>query len=627
MGFYHVYDTYLAPYICVYYPKYVRLRDQRLGWFLNFLRVSVFAVIAYFLQDERPWYEVHVPVGFTGFWIEGTDVEERHASDLNSDLCDPAKRAFYDYQYDEAGVWTYFNNTCRQPSVAVSAIKGEREMFIPTYVADFLDTSEVVPMVSSCNASCTSLPPCLEGYRFEPVSKIPEHVTLDGNDCYCSCRSRQTYFYTGVEGLFFFLGPAASYKKPQETWELTLRASKKSDNLKTVVRDHGSGQILKTFTPGSTVFFSVGELLKFAGVSLMDPADFTNQNWLTTPGTVTYPPLKLTGLKLDINIDFWNIDGKGLKEYDHDGPMCFIDVVARPAWTDRPLNFHYASSAEFKQGVGTERLKYMYGIRIVPQSTGTFSFISYLQVFYFLASCAVYFTLPMFIMHVLMWFFLGDLTDRMDTVLHETPDWNRRFANFVAQALLAKFFHAKMMTEETLDDTIRDLARAYHKDDGSMQDADLETMWHIVKGARQGDVEKHRPAVTETEFMCAFTQGETIGDVWKMFDANRKRPLLQRLLDGNLLQRMELVKSVRSSLQRRIFSEMPRTHMDHALVEGAEGFVELLPASSETRTQMEYAPLEGEIAASSPSAGNPSGLFIAAERQELDATLRGFHML
>jgi len=528
----------------------VRLRNQRLGWFLNFLRACTLGFILYTVSDERPWYEVVVPMGALTFWAEGgnpADTKAQHALVMKTELCDPATRGKYDYQFDNNGNWIYFNNTCRLPSEAQSFFKGEGEMFIPTYVSDSIVTFKISTKLptSTCKASCASLEKCRAGPGFEEVLDKPETVTLGSNECYCSCSGKENYFHTTARELRIVVDHAVSYKDQSQGLANAFHGNRLADNLKTVVRHHDTGQDVKTFEPGSMVSLSVAEIMEFAGTNLMDPASFTNENRLTTPGKVTYPPLWLTGVVVDLHFEFFNLDGHGIKGYVHDGPLCLLNISTSLAWSSKPVTIDYGSAAEFERGEVTERLKYQYGIRIVTSSNGKFSYFSYMNVFFFLASSAVYLSLPMLILHILIWFFLGDLSDVMDNILHETPDWNQRFALFVTKALMAKFVHGEITkTDDVLDDEIKYLADAYHEDDHDMQSSEFAAMRQIVQGAKYNSINLADETVSEAEFLRAFTEGETLKDVWKMFDSKRKRPFLQRLLDGNLHHRMHIVKTV-----------------------------------------------------------------------------------
>eukprot|EP00931_Biecheleriopsis_adriatica_P124177 TRINITY_DN9928_c0_g1_i1.p1 TRINITY_DN9928_c0_g1~~TRINITY_DN9928_c0_g1_i1.p1 ORF type:complete len:610 (+),score=105.71 TRINITY_DN9928_c0_g1_i1:58-1887(+) len=570
MGGYDVYKSYIAPNICVYFPKYVRLRNERLGWLLNIMRVAIVAYIVYLVQDERPWTQVDVPMGSLTFWAEsgGGDLKAQHALDMQAEPCYPASRAKYDYQFDAAGAWTYFNNSCRRPvSHGDRFVKGENEMFIPTYVSDSKDIFKISTKSSTttCKASCASLVSCRAGSGFEEVVEVPEHVVLSSNECFCHCRSQENYFYTTVHDLHVVIDHAVSFVDHSKDLQDSFRGSKLPDNMQTSIQHVEDGRILKSFAPGEMVRLTVDELLKFADTSLREPASFTVENQLGSTGKVTYPPIWMTGLAIRIKFDFYNMDGKGMSNYDHDGPKCIITISASKAWSSKPVTKSYGSSDQLDRGELAQQLFYQYGIRIQMQSAGKFFYFDIMSVFFFLASSAVYLSLPMLVMSILIWFFLGDLTDVMDNILHETPDWNQRFALFVTKGLIATFVHDQITKDgSNLDGEIEQLAKAYHEDNHGLVSEEFAAMKQIVQGARHDSMDLDDNHIDTGEFLRAFTDGETLKDVWKMFDAKRKRPILQRLLDGNLHRRMHVVKSVERAMSSTTLRAMSSTTLDQS---------------------------------------------------------------
>lgn len=553
MGLYGLYDLFIAPSVCVYFPKYVRLRNERLGWLLFALRAGVVIFILGTSWNSRPWLESKVPLGSQSFWAERDTVPgaAMERADMASDLCNPATKWKYEYQYDAEGKWTYFNHTCKVLKMADRFVKGENELFIPTYTQDSWVRERRVPRGasdSSCNAACAGLPSChAAGTEAAFVHAEELQHGVNPSECVCTCSVTDNYYFAGQEALEVHF--EHSTDNPGDGDPRAFRSTNKTHNMLTIVRHAKDGRKLRQIQPGEQVHFQIKDLLDYADVhSLQDPATFTSANFLTTPGVVEYAPLRLTGLALRVGFNYVNAESRSSQGWDHDGPICFIEVSAEPSWTSKPVSIEYGSAEEIQTGEVVSRQKYQYGLRIKMSSTGEFSYLDILGIFLFLASSAVYLSFPMLLMHVLIWFFLGDLTDTMDDILHETPDWNAKFSSYVAVALAARHTYKDMnKADVSFDGEFRALAETLHSNDHGFTDEDFAAMRQVMLGSKPKHIRRDSAGVSEKEFLIAMAGGGTLKDVWRMFDPSQKRPLLQRLLDGNLAKRMRLVRESKTA--------------------------------------------------------------------------------
>merc|ERR1712183_814148 len=155
-------------------------------------------------------------------------------------------------------------------------------------------------------------------------------------------------------------------------------------------------------------------------------------------------------------------------------------------------------------------------------------------------------------MHILMWFLMGDLTLIMDGVLHETPDWGKRFASFMTKALVARRAHEHMTSGSSMQKEIENVVQIYEGGNTGkkFEEKDIILMTHVVQGTHYRNGDLTDTDIDEKEFVIAMTEGVQLDCLWKMFDPDRRRPILQRLLDGNLSRRMQLAHRVEEYIKQ-----------------------------------------------------------------------------
>merc|ERR1719408_594084 len=119
----------------------------------------------------------------------------------------------------------------------------------------------------------------------------------------------------------------------------------------------------------------------------------------------------------------------------------------------------------------------------------------------------------------------------------------------MTKSLVARVTYAQMMSKHGtaagrktehaktwLQNEVTDFVKMCHGEDGAkdFQDHEISIITHVVQGThfRNGDISD--TYVDEKEFVHAMTEGQQMNHLWRMFDPDRRRPILQRIFDGNL---------------------------------------------------------------------------------------------
>jgi hypothetical protein len=281
----------------------------------------------------------------------------------------------------------YDNYSCAHLPEEEAYYKGEEELYVPISfvetISRFQNTSEKDCLLQRCQV---------------------HYCRLDTDDCLCQCRDVDEYFVLNPEHVRIGWDHHARFTDPRSGLEQTARSTAEDGSLLTILRYHEEEKL--RFISPQPQDIRLEDLLLYAGIGLDDENTGVTGN-LHPNKTKNYPILRTTGFVVTLNFDFRDLDIEG-----HSGThLCYIDVEIDFTWASKQAHGHGQPLLAHGNGKGDSRFRYMYGVRIIFKSTGTFHFRDLTGLFVALASFIVYVTVPTYVIAYFSAYMLGPLSE------------------------------------------------------------------------------------------------------------------------------------------------------------------------------------------------------------------------
>eukprot|EP00928_Gymnodinium_smaydae_P025870 TRINITY_DN20486_c0_g1_i1.p1 TRINITY_DN20486_c0_g1~~TRINITY_DN20486_c0_g1_i1.p1 ORF type:complete len:674 (+),score=122.22 TRINITY_DN20486_c0_g1_i1:66-2087(+) len=572
----------LEPYLPVNVPKYVQIQNVRLGLLLLLLRAFVAGGLLVVAWQSRAWTTQVVPDGSVAFWMEMDRESYKHEQfvDMQAEFCDTSRNRGYEYQYDDAGIWSYKNISCTNVSAGDFYDKEEHEAFVPTFFEESFTTLRAAPSdhAGGCPGSCAALSGCETG-----EFKFDDNYNSYG-ECLCECTTAQSRFVTGVSSLVlaFEHSVRALLRLPLGREESSYHTS--STDLVTVVRDADTKQEFARFHGHEDVKIKVSDILQLAGITSLDQRlTETQRNRLNGTGRVEFPALRMTGFIVEVSRLYYNKLDHGHVSSD-DGPVCYIELRSRLLWSSKPTT-DVIQPVHVDKGEGQYRRRYYYGIRFIFTDGGSFSFNDWTlyTLFTFIATTLVYMQFPTFIVSYFAQYSLGTLSQIYTNAIFERVSIGSSIRGLVSRALTAQSAFKHLMDRQELEGGFDyDTSGGLEK---STIEKHLETLFDESFRPEEDGIKQLRRLLCESgDDFCAQLSGSSsvahgceaegalsestfveatinsdhvsLEAVAEFFQPSRTAGRLETMFDANRGQRLSLGKSFREDVRKRKGEEL-----------------------------------------------------------------------
>jgi len=337
------------------------------------------------------------------------------------------------------------------------------------------------------------------------------------------------------------------------------------------------GHVIRTYSPGESITFSVPELLDLAGHpdALMQP-----NPWMAN-GTIGFA----TGIEIALSV---SCDELGVNV-----PRCNLDIVRTPLpWV--------SSSSVTEMPDGSVRKRTVYGVRISTMTRATVSHINTSSVFRSIVDSLVIIMIPGKVVYFFAILFLGHLSKIYTHVATEMFFLEDQIAHIVSRLVSNNVVWSELQNDDghmskermyhwmkrvcvcdTLDDTeLADLTNLCYnailtvgqKSDTLERATDLFTLplqaLDLGKDGKQLGIvppssSKETTCISGKDFSlaCASLERVRLKDVAKLFDVDRSKSLLERWFEPVTLRKYVFrKKEYRRMLQKR--SSLRRSSRD-----------------------------------------------------------------
>eukprot|EP00931_Biecheleriopsis_adriatica_P050483 TRINITY_DN29230_c0_g1_i1.p1 TRINITY_DN29230_c0_g1~~TRINITY_DN29230_c0_g1_i1.p1 ORF type:complete len:589 (-),score=82.61 TRINITY_DN29230_c0_g1_i1:127-1845(-) len=541
-------------------PKTIYIENLPLGILFLTLRLGSLAVCLWGIYSTNGWTDQVIPMNTLSIWSEQSpSYEQEQVADLQKDFCSQSSN--YDYQYDDVGKFRFQNISCYDIDDNERWIKGESEIFFPSFFQENMTTIKSGGTAAACPAACGALAGCLSEGGFWFTGK-----KNDQGECLCKCNEGRNRFITGLAQNTISFEHAVTAEEPWSIKSHTASSTIPAESLKTVVTGPGGKELV--FQPGDIVSLTLEQLFDMAEeqVSLTDPFTGTNPNRISRSDVKRFPAVRMTGMAVEVTATYYNIlDHRYPKAHrDRDSrckgkelcPICVVAIKARKLWTSSPRT-DYAQPIDASRGTGSYRYRYMYGIRIHFSATGSFSFRDPSKLFAIIAAVVVYIQLPRTLITFLAQYLLGTLSVIYMNATCEPITLKSMFRGILTRALLAKRIYRLWYGTPASDQAnaeegimLRATAAVAEADNKLLKQELSDLLEEVGLKDRIDDYELESmklllsmsDRMSEPDFIRNVIHGQyaSLDDVVKMYDVDRKHRCLERCFDSEVFTRRAL---------------------------------------------------------------------------------------
>lgn len=453
-------------------PKYIVIRNFRLGIVLQLLRLMTVGLVLWLVFDEDSYLRQVTPVGRVEMWVDSDEANYTKAAteDLAKPLC--KENGYHDYQFDAGGEWIYTGHKCVRK--AKEERRGWKEgsdaLYIPTAYRETHARQTTAPAMirdpdgNALWADCTQVAAeCTGDWRSAKAVNSISDVPV------CECREDANFWVVGVSSVTvgidhnYQLVQDASWQRLQFSSLYSSQASYASckeggrwqcagrgNELQTVIRVRSQKgdlkEILRMISPGG-ITLPLQDILDAAGVSLDSPNNQTRENLFRCDAEggrqgegcrtniTRFPLIRQTGVEVYLDAEYLNqanipnAIGNG-----HRGPLCLITVDVRPKWAAMPNNWCGPSAGHgAAPGHGVDCLyRYYYGMELIFRVSGKFGFFDVVKTAQHLGAGMAYFFLPVLLVSKLAFWCLGPVSQVYKNATYQRVEVDQELASLVA---------------------------------------------------------------------------------------------------------------------------------------------------------------------------------------------------
>jgi len=305
------------------YPQMAVLRNKVLATTNKCLQLGILIFFAWLFFEDEQYMMEYVPSTRGKFYAFEGNFSKWEERLLNGEEPSYCNNSDYNWVYPHDEYYKYTEATCVQPMFYEMFTMGEGSVFFTTYFAETTFTEM----------------PCTNFSYEECVGNYSQtYTSQDSLNRTCKCETISNHFTVGVEDIELVVEHEYSVN--------VLGMAAKSGDMTSVIRDYTGAEV--AIKKSEHIEYSVGQWLTWAGISLDELNTHVEDHSMEHPTVspnATYPYLRVTGLKVLLDVKYYNMK-KYQKKWRGSSTIAYIEVSGVEQWQSFGSNVQYIDYPE-----------------------------------------------------------------------------------------------------------------------------------------------------------------------------------------------------------------------------------------------------------------------------------------